>query len=109
MTTSVYPSFRAIGRPIEFNGLQGAYIVFTALALVADLLLFILLYCCGVAPWLCVGIAFGLGAAAILTGRWLSSRFGAHGLKKHLAARQLPDAIRCDGRQAFLNLIISKS
>ncbi|HLZ86413.1 MAG TPA: DUF4133 domain-containing protein [Puia sp.] len=105
MTTSVYPTYRAIGRPIEFQGLQGPYILAGAMALIADLLLFVLLYCCGTPPWLCIGIAFGLGTAAVVIARALSRRFGVHGWMKHLAAKRLPDAIRFNSRQVYLNLI----
>jgi hypothetical protein len=105
MTTSVYPSYQAVGRPIQFQGLQGVYILFTAIALVADFLLFVILYCCGLFPIVCVLIAFSLGVTTIAITRRLSHRFGANGLRKYLAARRLPEAIRFDSRQALLNLI----
>jgi hypothetical protein len=106
VTTCVYPSYRAVGRPIEFLGLQGPYILLTAIALVADFLLFVILFCCGTTTWLCLSIAFGLGATAIAAGRQLSQRFGARGLQKHLAAKRLPKAIRLDSRRVFVNLLI---
>jgi hypothetical protein len=105
MTTRVYPSYPAIGRPIQLKGLKGPYILFTAAALIADLLLFVILYCCGTPPWLCLVIAFGLGTAAIGMGLKLSRRFGAHGLQKFLAQKRLPRAIRFDSRQIYVNLI----
>lgn len=105
MTTSVYPSFRAVDRPLEFKGFIGPYILLAAGALVADLLLFVILYCCRVTPWICIVLAFGLGAAALATAAGLSRRFGAHGLMKHLASKRLPRVIRFDSRQVFLNLI----
>jgi hypothetical protein len=105
MTTSVYPSYRAIGRPMEYYGLKGPYILLAAASLIADLLLFVILYCCGTPPWLCIVIAFGLGAAVIATARGLSRRFGANGLTKHLAARRIPDVVRFESRQVYLNLI----
>lgn len=105
MTTSVYPTYRAIGRPIEFSGLKGPYILPAAAALVADLLLFVILYCCGTPPWVCILIAFGLGGAAVAIARELSRRFGVHGLSKHLAARRLPRAVRFDTRRVYLTLL----
>lgn len=105
MTTCVYPTYRAVGRPIEFMGLQGPYILLTAITLVADFLLFVILFCCGTTNWLCLSIGFGLGATAIATGRQLSQRFGARGFQKHLAAKRMPKAIRVDSRRVFLNLI----
>jgi hypothetical protein len=105
MTTSVYSTYQAAGRPIEFQGLKGAYILIAAAALVADLLLFIILYCCGTPPLACIPIAFALGTAAIGITRSLSRRFGIHGLPKFLAARRLPQAVRFDSRQIYLNLL----
>jgi hypothetical protein len=105
MIASIYPTYRAIGRPIELMGLQGPYILIVAAALVADLLLFVILYCCGTPPWICIVIAFGLGTSAIALARQLNKRFGANGLQKHLAAKHLPEAIRFDSRQGLLHLI----
>jgi len=105
MTTSVYPNYRAIGRPMEFKGLKGPYILVAAAALIADLLLFVILYCCGVPPWVCILIAFGAGGTAIAVTIGLSQRFGVHGWMKHLAARALPRAIRAGSRQVYFNLI----
>lgn len=105
MTTSVYSTYRAIGRPIEFMGLAGKYILIAAATLIADLLLFVVLYCCGTPPELCVVIALGLGAASLGITRTLSQRFGAHGLMKHWTAKQLPQSIRIDSRQPFLQLL----
>lgn len=105
MTTSVYPNYRAIGRPMEFKGLKGPYILITAAALIADLLLFVILYCCGVPPWLCIGITFASATTAVgVSIRW-SQRFGVHGWMKHLAAKGLPRAIRSGNRQVYLNLL----
>jgi hypothetical protein len=90
---------------MEFKGLKGPYILVAGAALIADLLLFVILYCCGVAPWLCILIAFGWGIGAVLTGTRLSQRFGAHGWMKHLAAKSLPEIIRAGGRRVYLNLL----
>jgi len=105
MTTSVYSTYRTAGRPIEFQGLKGAYIPIAAAALVADLLVFIFLYCCGTPPLAGIPIAFALGAAAIGITRSLSRRFGIHGLPKFLAAKRLPRGVRFESRQIYLNLI----
>lgn len=104
MTTSVYPTFPAAGRPMECMGLQGPYILIAAILLLADLLLFILLYCCGVQPWVCVLLVFGLGAGGLTAIAAFSKHFGLHGLTKHLASRRLPQGIRFDSRQVFFSL-----
>ena len=103
MTTSVYPIFRAVGRPLLFKGFRAQYVIFAGLSLVADLLLFVLLYICRIPPLICIVIAFAIGAGALATASRLS-RFGSHGLMKMLAARQLPKSIACKSRRTFCHL-----
>jgi hypothetical protein len=104
MTTSVsYPIQRAIGRPVQFKGFKGPYIIIAALSLIGDLLLFVILYLCGISSWICVVFALGLGAGALAMTASLSQRFGPQGLQKWLAAKHLPKTIRFRSRQAFIN------
>lgn len=90
---------------MELLGLQGPYIGLAAAAFLADFLFFVIVYCVGVAPWLCILLALGLGTASWTTAMAFSRRFGTHGLTKQLAARGLPKGIRLESRQSFLNLI----
>src|SRR6185312_231633 len=84
MTTRVYPIHRAIGRPVVFKGFKGPYILMDGISLVADLLLFIILYVSGVAPWVCILLAFALGGTALATISKLSRRYGAFGLQPRM-------------------------
>jgi type IV secretory pathway TrbD component len=104
MTTRVYPIHRAIGRPVVFKGFKGHYIILAAIALIADLLLFVILYICGVAPWFCIVLTFALGGAALGTITRFSHRYGPYGLQRRMAAKRLPRRIRITSRQVFLNL-----
>jgi hypothetical protein len=101
MTTSVYPIYRATGRPIQFKGLKGQFILIAAAGLIGDLFLFILLYCCRAPAWLCVAIALGGGTGVLSTCIGFSRKYGVHGLKKLKARRRLPRYIRCRSRQSF--------
>jgi hypothetical protein len=103
ITSIVYPTYRAIERPIEFKGFAGQYIVFAALSLIGVLLLFVILYIFRVPPWLCVLTAFGLGAGSLFAIGWLSRRFGAHGLEEWMAARRLPKTIRLERNIDLIN------
>jgi hypothetical protein len=98
---SVYPIHRSIGRPIRFKGLQGQYILIAAAGLIADLFLFILLYCCHVPAWFCVAIALGAGAGILSACIGFSRKYGIHGLRKLKARRRLPSCIRCRSRRSF--------
>ena len=99
MTTSVYPIHRAINRPMTFKGLTGQYILLGAGSLIADLLLFIILYCCKVPSWLCIGIALGLGAATLSACSRLSRKYGVYGLQKARVRRQVPEQLSWRSRR----------
>lgn len=105
MTTSVYPTYRAIGRPLRLKGFQGQYIVLAAIALIGDLFFFILLFACNVPAPFCMILTFGTGAATLGAIAWLSKRFGTQGLMKHLARRHIPKHLTCKSRRPFLNLL----
>jgi hypothetical protein len=103
MTTSVYPIFRAVGRPLQFKGFRAQYILFAGLSMVGDLLLFVLLYVCRIPPLICIAVAFITGVAALTAAARLS-RFGSHGFMKMLAARHIPKSISYKSRRTFLHL-----
>ncbi|HXB94434.1 MAG TPA: DUF4133 domain-containing protein [Puia sp.] len=102
MTTRVYPIHRAIGRPVVCKGLKGPYIIVAGISLIADLLLFVILYLTGTAPWLCIALAFALGGMALATISKLSHRYGAVGLQQRMAVKRL--SIHISSRQAFIHL-----
>jgi hypothetical protein len=104
MAKTVYTNHRAIDRPVTFKGLKGQYIVLAGAGLIGDLFLFIVLYCCKLSPWICMGIAFSAGAAMLLTCRHLSARYGQYGLLKHRASKRIPRCLRCRTRIVFTNL-----
>lgn len=101
---TVYPIHRAIARPVTFKGFQAQYILYAAAVLIADLLLFIILYCCKVNPWVCIPIAIALGATALYVVGRLSRKYGEHGLTKLRAARRMPSHIFCRSRLPFIQL-----
>jgi hypothetical protein len=104
MTKTVYIIQREIGRPMTFGGLVEQYILYAAVGLVGDLLLFVVLYCCKAPPWFCIPFALLAGAAIFLINLRLSQRYGIHGLLKKRARRRVPRYIQWKSRQLFFNL-----
>ncbi len=104
MTTSVYPIHRAIGRPIQFKGLKGQYILIAAAGLIADLFLFIGLYCCHVPSWICVAVAFGSGAGLFSICVAYSRKYGVDGLQKANARRRVPLRIEYRNRRSIAEI-----
>jgi len=94
MTTSVYPIHRAIGRPITIKGFTAQYLIIAAIALVADFLLFILLYLGSLPTAPDIFLTTGLAAASLTILHRLSRKYGTLRLTMLLAARRLPEYIR---------------
>jgi|GEM_PF-6735 len=94
MATSVYPIYRAIGRPITIKGLPAQYLLAAAIALVADFLLFILLHFGGLPAVPDIFLTTGLATATLATLNRLSRKYGPHGLTRLLSAQRLPEHIR---------------
>lgn len=104
MTTSIYPIHQAIARPVIFKGFQAQYILYAAAALIADLFLFIILYCCKMNSWVCIPFAVVTGAVSLYIVRRLNRKYGVHGLLKLRALRRIPHYIPCRSRRPFIQL-----
>lgn len=105
----IYQINKGINRPIEFSGLKGQYIAYLAVGLVVLLLLFIVMYLCGVSLFVLLPLVFGLGAVLYVSVTRLSKRFGVHGLEKFLARRSLPGYVQFTSRRLFLGLRVTGS
>ena len=62
MSTSVYKINKGINKPIEFKGLKAQYIWYLGGGLLILLILFAILYICGLNSFVCLGIIFVLGS-----------------------------------------------
>ncbi|MDB4926584.1 DUF4133 domain-containing protein [Mucilaginibacter sp.] len=106
---SIYQINKGVSKPIVFKGLKAQYIAYLAIGLVLLLIGFAVLYICGLSLWVTLPLIVGLGSALLFTVFRLSHRFGEHGLSKHLAKKQLPDYLKCNSRQVFINLKTKQS
>jgi hypothetical protein len=102
--SSVYRINKGVSKPIVFKGLKAQYIAYLAVGLVVLLLLFAVLYICGLNLWLVLIVVLGLGLGLFYGVFKLSARFGEHGLMKFWAGRRLPDYLRVGSRRLFLGL-----
>lgn len=102
MSTSVYTINKGINKPIEFKGLKAQYIWHLGGGVLLLLVLFALLYICGVHPFICLGVILLLGVALFLWVYHLSQTYGEYGMMKKLAAKKIPKVIHCNSRQIFL-------
>lgn len=98
-----YPINKGINRSIVFRGLKGQYIWYAGGAMFVIMILYGLMYLCGVNTYLCLLIAVLAAAASIVTVYQLSGTFGEHGLTKALAARRIPRLVKATSRRRFKN------
>lgn len=101
MNTSVYTINKGINKPVEFRGLKAQYIWYLGGGLIILLILFAILYICGVNTFVCLGIIIISGTALFMYVYKLSRRYGEHGMMKALAKKRVPGVIKNYSRKTF--------
>lgn len=101
---SVYKINKGINRPIEFRGLKAQYIWYLGGGMLMLLILFAILYVCGVNMYVCLALVLAMGTGVVMAVYHLSNTYGEHGLSKKLAQRNLPRSLRASGRSFILHL-----
>lgn len=104
MSTSVYQINKGINKPIEFRGLKAQYIWYLGGGLLALLILFAILYICGVNTFICLGIVIVAGTGLFVHVYKLSHKYGEHGMMKKLAKRSIPQVVKSYSRKPFTGL-----
>lgn len=104
MSTSVYSVNKGINRPIEFKGLKAQYIWYLGGGLLALLILFAILYICGVNTFICLLIIVVAGTGLFMHVYKLSRQYGEHGMMKTLARRSVPQVVKIYSRKTFTGL-----
>lgn len=104
MATSVYSINKGINKPIEFRGLKAQYIWYLGGGLLVLLILFAILYICGVNTFACLAIILISGTGLFIHIYKLSHKYGQHGMMKALAKRSIPTVIKSYSRKTFTRL-----
>lgn len=85
-----YSVNKGIGRTVEYKGLKAQYLFIFAGGLIADFIMFVILYMCGVRQGVC--IVFGVVSASVLV--WytfhLNGKYGRYGLMKLTSVKYRP-------------------
>ena len=102
--SSVYQINKGINKPISFKGLKAQYIGYMAGGLVGLLILYAILYICGVNMFLCLVLIVGAGTGLLMTIFRLSHKYGQYGLMKRGAKRSIPDYLKFRSRKLFIHL-----
>ncbi|HEX8333449.1 MAG TPA: DUF4133 domain-containing protein [Segetibacter sp.] len=101
MSASVYTINKGINKPIEFRGLKAQYIWYLGGGLLVLLVLFAILYICGINTYVLLFIILGLGAGLFMYVYRLSHRYGEHGMMKKVAKRSIPKRLKANSRRLF--------
>src|SRR4051812_27705504 len=101
MSNSIYGINKGINRSVEFKGLRAQYIWLLGGGLVGLLILFAILYLCGVHSLICVAVIGVLGTGLFMYVYHLSNTYGEHGLMKRRAKKLVPTVIRNQSRKMF--------
>jgi hypothetical protein len=102
MKRTSYPINKGINRSIVFRGLKGQYIWYAGGAMFMVMILYALMYVCGMNTYLCLLVAVCTAAASIMAVYQLSASYGEHGLMKALAKRKIPELVKATSRKRFM-------
>lgn len=106
MANSVYTINKGINKPIEFKGLKAQYIWYLGGGLLALLILFAVLYICGVNTFVCLGLILLLGTGWFVYVYRLSHRYGEYGMMKKIARKGIPKVVQAKSRSVFFNQLM---
>lgn len=102
MPKTSYPINKGINRSIVFRGLKGQYIWYMGGAMFGVMILYAIMYVCGVNTYISLLLTVMLAAAGMTGVYHLSQTYGEHGLTKAMAARQLPRLVKSTSRAKFI-------
>ena len=94
MSNTVYQINKGINKPIEFKGLKAQYIWYLGGGLVALLILFSILYICGVNVYLCLFVIVSSASTLFMYVYKLSRKYGEYGFMKKIAGKAVPKVIK---------------
>jgi hypothetical protein len=103
MASSIYKINKGINKSIEFKGLKAQYIWWLAGGIVGLLIVFAILYVIGINSFFNIGIVGTLGVFIFLWVFKLCNKYGEHGMKKKMAARNIPGVIKSYNRKQFMD------
>jgi hypothetical protein len=99
---TIYKVNKGINQSIEFKGLKAQYIWYLGGGIIILMIVFAALFIIGLPSLVCVGLIGILGTVLVVNIYGLSRKYGEYGMMKALAKKQLPQALKCYSRKAFM-------
>lgn len=94
MSNSIYHINKGINKSIEFKGLKAQYIWHLGGGLVILMILFSVLYICGLNIFICLLVVLLLGVGLFIQVYKMSRTYGQYGLMKKIARKAIPKTIK---------------
>jgi hypothetical protein len=104
MGNVVYQINKGINKSIEFRGLKAQYIWYLGGVVVGGMIVFAILYICGVSGYLCVPLVLGLGGFGVVRVYRISHQYGEFGMMKKRAQLSVPKVIHARSRRLFIQI-----
>jgi hypothetical protein len=104
METSVYQINKGINKCVEFKGFKAQYIWYLGAGLLGLLVLFAIMYICGVNSFVCLGLILGMGTYLVTYVYKLSHTYGQYGMMKKVAKSRIPKTVKTYSRKEFIQL-----
>ncbi|MGN6493164.1 MAG: DUF4133 domain-containing protein [Agriterribacter sp.] len=101
MGNSVYQINKGVNRSIEFKGLKAQYIWWLGALVTGLLVLFAVLYICGVHALICIGVVGLLSTLGIVRVYHISNTYGEHGMMVKMAKTKIPKVIIVKSRKVW--------
>lgn len=99
MANTVYHINKGINRSLEFRGLRAQYIWYLGGGLVAVLVLYAVMYICGLNAYICMAVCLGAGGFVFVKVYRMNNTYGQHGLARKMAKGRIPKVLRCKSRK----------
>lgn len=103
---SVYHINKGINKPIEFKGLKAQYIWYLGGGLVILLIIFAVLYICGVNTFFCLALIMVLGSMLFMYVYKMSRTYGEYGMMKKVAKKTIPKVVKNNSNKQIIKLLL---
>lgn len=108
MNSSVYQINKGINKPVEFKGLKAQYIWYLGGGLVVLLIVFAVLYICGLNTFICLALIIGMGSALFMYVYRMSRTYGEYGMMKKIAKKAVPKVIKNFSNRKIKNQLLNE-
>lgn len=102
--SSVYTINKGVNKPVVFRGLKAQYIWYLGGGLLLLMIIYAVMYICGVNTYVSLTLIIGLGTFLIAFVYRLSHKYGEFGMMKMLAKRNIPRVVKVYSRKVFIRL-----